>query len=264
MYRLLIVSKDPRVEDMFASLDGWETMGFKQPRLRTTVEDAIACMQKHHVDAIAVEQSPEFDELIAYLDQAYPALPIFHIEKSADEQLATLKEVYQLLNQLHFDHSNDDYDEAYYFKLAREHWMKMLLSGMVSSPVKVLINHRLFRCVESVDAPCIYARLSVPSGDSFLTGRWHYGSERLEIALRNFFGNDHEKMLVHIAVVAPEEVRVLACPKPEYTHSASFGADHVLGFIEETIDQIEQYLGLKMNVVDIRKLENITAFATDF
>lgn len=261
MYRLLIVTKDARVEAMFGSMEGWEALGFKHPRIRQSMEEAIACMHKHHIDAIAVDNAADFAPLNRYLDENNPSMPIFQIESSKDEQFATLKEVYQLLCQLHADHSDDDYDEAYYFGLARERWMKMLISGMSPTRAHVLAHHQLYRCVESVYAPCVFARLSIPSGDAFLSGRWHYGSDRLEIALRNFFGTEVEKMTVHIAVISPEEVRVLACPKPEYVENASFGADHVLGYIQETIDQIERYLGLKMNLIDIRRMESITAFA---
>ena len=260
LYRLLIVTKDPKVENVFASIEGWEAMGYKPPRIRHSAEDAIECMHKHHIDAIAMDDDAEFASVDAFLDEKYPSIPIFQVEENAEKQLAVLAELYQLLTQMHADHSNDDYGEEYYFNLARERWMKKLISGLVSSRENVLAHHRLFRCRESVEAPCVYARLSVPSGDAFLSGRWHYGSERLEIGLRNFFGSDHEKMTVHVAVFSPEEVRVLACPK-ESDGDMSFGAAQVLSFIEETIDQIEHYLGLKMNVIDICKLEDMTAFA---
>ena len=262
MYRLLIVTRDPRVENMFESMTNWEGMGYRKPRVRTSVEDALECMQKHHVDAIAVEEDAALAPLNVYLDEEKPDLPIFQIKNNEKEQLTVLSEVYQLLTQTHADHSDDDYGEEYYFKLARERWIKLLMSGMAPTREHVLAHHRLFRCKESIDAPCVYARLSVPSGDVFLSGRWHYGSDRLEVALRNFFGNEHEKMTVHIAVISPEEVRVLACPKGDCSEQGVFGSDHVLSYIEETLEQIEQYLGLKMNVMDIRGMENIVAFST--
>ena len=51
--------------------------------------------------------------------------------------------------------------------------------------------------------------------DVFLTERWHYGGERLETALRNFFGREHGHMLLRVAVVSPQEVRVLCYPRDE-------------------------------------------------
>lgn len=263
MYRLLIVTKDPRVEEMFASMEGFESMGYKPPRLRHTVDEAIECMRKHHIHAIAVDEDPVFAPLMEYLEKEEPILPIFQIGKNAAEQFIILKEVYQLLCQMHSDDTNDDYDEAYLFKLARGRWMHKLLSGMAPTKDAVISHLRLYRCVESADKPCLFARLSVPSGDSFLSGRWHYGSERLEMALRNFFGEGNERMTLHVAVISPEEVRVLACPKPEYDGSEGFTAERLLGYIDETIEQIDHYLGLSMNILDIRTLENLAAFAAD-
>ena len=261
MYRLLIVTKDSQIESMFASMENWEAMGYKAPRIRSSAEDAIACMKKHHVDAIAVGNDAEFEPVLRYLDEKEAHMPIFQIKDSPEEQMVVLAEVYQLLTQIHSDHCNDDYGESYYFQMARERWMKTVLSGLALTREDILAHHKLYRCTESVTQPCIFTRLTVPSGDVFLAGRWHYGKDRLEVALRNFFGIEHEKMTVHIAVVAPEEVRVLVFPKPEHYDSATFSAEHVLGYIEETIDTIEEYLGLKMNVIDVRGMENLTAFA---
>ncbi len=263
VYRLLIVTKDARAEEMVTSMEGFEAMGYKPPRLRHTVDEAIECMHKHHIDAIAVDEDPAFAPLMDYLKKQHTTLPIFQIAGSAEQQRLILKEVHQLLSQLHSDDSNDDYDEAYQFNLVRERWMRKLISGMEATKENILSHLTLYRCMESPLAPCLFARLSVPSGDSFLADRWHYGSERLEMALRNFFGDEHDRMTLHIAVVSPEEVRVLACPKPEYTDHEDFTAEKLLGYIDETIEQIEHYLGLSMSIIDIRAMENLAAFAAE-
>ena len=77
MYRLLVVTTDPRVEEIFASLDGWDAMGLKQPRLRKSLDEAVECMHKHHIDAIAFEDAPENAALARYLDENAPHMPIF-------------------------------------------------------------------------------------------------------------------------------------------------------------------------------------------
>jgi len=262
LYKLLIVTRDARVENMFSSMQGWEARGYKQPRLRATVKDAKECMLKHHIDAIAVDHDEEFAPLNRYLDMNFPILPIFQIESNAEKQFETLKEVHRLLSQLHSDDSDDGYDEAYYFRLIRERWMKTLISGSASTPEHILNHHRLYRCTESLTAPCVFSRLSLPSGETFLTGPWHYGSDRLEVALRNFYGTGQDSMTIYVAVVSPEEVRVLACPWPQFVDNDTFGPDVVMEYLEETNEQIEQYLGLKMKVVEIRMLSGLTAFAS--
>ncbi len=262
MYRLLIVTRDARTEAMFDSMQGWEPMGFKQPRLRRTVAEAIECMHKHHIDAIAIADEPDYAELALWLDTNAPDMPIFQIEESAEQQLETIREVELLLNQLHTDDSNDDYDESYYFKLARERWLKRLISGLAPSTAHILRHHRLYRCADEPDMPCVYARMSVPEGDSFITGRWHYGSERLGTALGNFFGEEHERNLIHVAVVSPEEIRVVVCPrKGDAQQAVSLAREKA--YIEETLEQIQNYLGLRMTIVEIGLKDGLTAFVAD-
>ena len=256
MYRLLIVTRNAQIEELFAPMDGWETMGFKQPRLRNTVEDARACMLKHHIDAIAIDGDPDYHQLETELDQKAPNMPIFGLSTDPQRQMAIIREIELLLNQLHTDDSNDDYDESYYFQQARERWMKRLISGMEPSKEHILAHQRMYRCAEPAEEPCAYARLGVPEGDNFLNGRWHYGSERLETALRNFFGNEHDHMSIRLAVVSPEEVRVLVCPQPGHP----LNADKASQYIKDTIEQVDHYLGLAMNVTDIRMVDGLTAF----
>ena len=262
MYRLLIVTRNQRVEEMFDSMQGWESMGFKQPRLRKTVVEAVECMHKHHIDAIAFDEEPDFAELEQWLNHNAPDMPIFEIAASAENQMENIREIELLLNQLHTDDSNDDYDESYYFKLARERWMKRLISGLAPSKSYILSHQRLYRCADDPAKPCAYARISVPEGDAFIAGRWHYGSDRLGTALQNFFGEEHDHLLIHLAVITPVEIRVVVCPKKGETARA-VALPKVQAFIEETIEQIHNYLGLSMTIAEIGMKDRLTDFSTD-
>jgi hypothetical protein len=75
VYRLLIVTKSPTIEKTFLESAGWETMGFKPPRIRKSVEDAIECMGKHHIDAVGIDDG--FGELDLWMDANQPNIPIF-------------------------------------------------------------------------------------------------------------------------------------------------------------------------------------------
>ena len=262
MYRLLIVTRDQRVEAMFDSMQGWEQMGFKLPRLRKTVEDAIECMHKHHIDAIAIDSTPEYAELERWLDENAPYMPIFEIAENADQQATIIREVELLLNQLHTDNSNDDYDESYYFKVARERWMQRLICGLTPSAEYILKQQRMFRCNDDPQRPCAYVRLNIPEGDPFITGRWHYGSERLGTALQNFFGTEHGHLLIHLAVLSPEEIRLVICPyKNDTEHEVSIA--RVETYVKETLEQVERYLGLTMSVAEIGMKNGLVDFAAE-
>ncbi len=262
MYRLLIVTREQRVEEMFGSMQGWEAMGFKQPRLRKTVEEAVECMHKHHIDAIAIGSEPDYAELMRWLDEHAPDMPIFEIAQDAQHQMEVIREVELLLNRLHADDSNDDYDESYYFKQARERWKKTLLSGLAPSKEYILQHERMYRCQDDPLKPCLFVRFSVPEGDAFITGRWHYGSERLGTALKNFFGEQFEHYYIHLAVVSPEEIRVVFCPgRGDEEHALSL--PRAQKFVEETVEQVRNYLGLSMTVAEITIRDGLTDFAAE-
>lgn len=260
MYRLLIVSKAAQIEAIFTSIESWEAMGYKQPRIRQSVDAAIECMHKHHIDAIAIDDDPEFKPLYAYLDQNAPDMPIFQLGKDVSEQKEIIRQLDQLLGYLHSDHSDDDYDESYYMNLARANFMHRLLCGRIETSEELLSQHKLLRMNEKTDEACVYITLSVPQGDQFLSGRWHYGSERLEMALRNFFGKEYAHMSVCLSVVSPEEVRVLFCPVNGAVATAQ--DQDVRDYIKDTIQSIEHYLGLSMALESIDKVGGLYAFTT--
>ncbi len=256
MYRLLVVTKSEIVERRFAELIAWESTGYKQPRIRHSVADAIECMHKHHIDAITIDSDVEFQPLIAYLDENYPDIPIFALAEDDEKQRAVIKELDSLLGRLHSDHSDDNYDEAYYFDLAREWWMRGLLLGKVATGKELYDKRLLLRLRDDVDAPCVRADLLAPQGDAYLSGPWHYGSERLETALRNFFGSDYEGMRVRVAVSDPERVRLLITA-PTEGRVPPVEMEAVRAYIEETLEQIKQYMGLTLQLTDLRLLDNL-------
>lgn len=260
MYRLLIVTKSPTIEQVFTGIDGWETMGFKTPRIRKTFDEAVECMQKHHIDAVGIDEG--FADLDRWMDGNQPHTPIFRIFSDAEEQLAGIREVELLLNQIHTDNSNDDYNEVVNFALARERWMKYLLSRLAPNKPEILKQQRLYRCSDDPEKPCIFARVSIPQGDMFIAERWHYGSERLATALRNFFGEEYKQMNIHIAVVSPEEVRIVFSPRPDGAESGVTDS-MARAYIEETIERIQHYLGLSMTLTELRVLDGLVNFAAD-
>lgn len=254
MYRLLIVTENQNVNDMITAMQGWEKLGFKPPRLRATAEEAMECMKKHHIDAIAVDQAPAFDDLLTCLNSQYPDMPMFQIAPDAEKQMQVVQEVARLLNRLNADDSNDDHDLAFNMQVQRDRWMKKLVSGLIGSEDELIRQMKLYRFNAQLDVPCVLARLEMSDEDGFMTQRWHYGSDRLETALRNFFGHGYSHMLMHVAVVSPEEVRVLCYPAgPEFGVSENIAYD----YMNETVEQIENYLGLHMNIVSVHRISGI-------
>lgn len=260
MYRLLIVTDKQNVREMFEGMSGWEVMGFKQPRLRATTEDALACMEKHHIDAIAIDGAEAFADLEAHIENNCPSMLRFAVESSPEEQFRTIRILDRLLNQIRADHSNNQYDEKSALQYTRDRQMKSLLSGMIPTEKELSARLRMLRCREQGDVPCVVARLGLDEEDPFLTERWHYGSDRLEVALRNFFGGDQPDMLVHVAVVSQDEVRVLCYPREEGFRLETAAVE---GFIHEVAQQVENYMGLRMKVLDVQSIPGLKVFARE-
>ena len=254
MYRLLIVTTNQATKDMLASMAGWEALGVKPPRVRETVEEAVECMKKHPIDAIAVEDAPVFAPLADYLDRQAPAMPVFAIEADAKTQLETVRQTVNLLTRLRADDSNDEYDPAYMMEKQRARWLRRVIGGLEPTAEDIVRGLKLYRCAMRPDVPCVLARLGVPEDDGFMTERWHYGGERLEIALRNFFGREHGHMLLRVAVVSPQEVRVLCYPRDE---AEGLSENAAFEYVQETIEQIARYLGLALKVLEVRRIAGL-------
>ena len=258
MYRLLIVTTNRDVKEMFASMEGWEALDVKPPRVRESVEDAVECMKKHPIDAIAVEELPEFEPLMKYLDEQAPSMPLFDIKRDAKAQMATVREAVRLLTRLRADDSNDEYDPAYMMERERARWLRRVIAGLEPTAEDICRGLRLHRCTERPCVPCVLARLELPSDDGFMSERWHYGGERLEVALSNFFGREHGHMRLRVAVISPEEVRVLCYPVDE---SEGLSENAAFEYVQETIEQIARYLGLTLKVLEVRRMAGLTDFA---
>ena len=259
MYRLLIVTDAQNVKDMISAMQGWEAMGFKPPRIRCSMEEAVDCIHRHHLDAIAVDENPQLQGFLTYLDEHFPTIPLFQIGEDAQQQQVILHELSGVLSRLRADDTNDEYDENSRMAEQRERWLKKVIGGLVSQN-DMARQLRLYRCCEKLSVPCVLARLEMQQDDRFFGERWHYGSERLETALRNFFGTSHDRMLIHVAVVSPQEVRVLCYPAEEPEALTERG---VYEYVQETVEQIDHYLGLSMRVADVRSLPGLAAFASD-
>ena len=165
-----------------------------------------------------------------------------------------------MLGNLHADHYNDEYDLMGSLSHSQERLLKGIVCGLI--PTEKELRARLFmlRCREKPNVPCVLARLTMDMDDPFLTSRWHYGSERLETALRNFFGVRQRDMYLHVAVISPEEVRVLCYP---VTGDDTLLESAVRAYVEETAQQIDHYLGLHMQVAEVRLVPGLSAFAAE-
>lgn len=265
MYKILLVTDRPEIQEAFQAVSSWERLGFRAPRICNSAESAIACLKAHHVDGIGI-QLPENQEalLTAHLTAFYPILPIFAVSQDAGELMGSITELRSLLNRTHADFSNDNFGEADMLQVCRHEFFRDLLSERVTGKKYVLNHMRLLRSRMDPHAACVMADLSLPQGEEFLAGRWHYGPERLEVALRNFFGAELHGMRIVVAVVAPDHIRVLCCPMIGTQGEESDSITRLVSeHTTEVIHQARIYLDLELRMTNIRILPNVTALAEE-
>ena len=63
MYKLLLATNDPAVVEAFSAVK-WEELGFKQPRVVSTAEEALSSLRVNHADAVAIGLPKEQDDLL--------------------------------------------------------------------------------------------------------------------------------------------------------------------------------------------------------
>ncbi len=263
MYKLLLATDKPEIMEAFQAVGSWEGLGFKTPRMVSTPQAAMDSLKKHHADGIAFSFDDKGNEaLMNHLIQEYPILPIIAAGKNAGQVTDAVCELRSLLNRTHADFSNDNFGEADMLQLCRHEFFRALIGGKVTTCDDVIRRLLLLRSRMNAGQPCVLLELTMPEGDSFLTGRWHYGSERLEVALRNFFGVELNGMRMLVSVLPGDKIYLLACPM-----LGEEAADSISGMVhshaQESIEHVREYLGLHLKIANVRVLPNLTVLATN-
>ncbi|MCH5288078.1 MAG: hypothetical protein J1E43_11735 [Christensenellaceae bacterium] len=261
MYKLLLATDRPEVLEAFNAFTAWESMGFRAPRIVTSVNAALKSLKEHHADAIAFSFG-EQDEamLMEHLRTFYPLLPIFTAAQNPGALTAVLQELRLLLSRMNSDFSNDDFSAADMLQICRHELFRALLEGRVTGEESLRRCLRLLRSRIDPDKPCVLAELSMPADSDFLKGRWHYGTERLEVALRNFFGVELAGMRMLVCVLPDERIFLLAGGMV-----GAQTADSMTGVVsrhaQECIEHVSEYLHLDLTITNIRVMPRLAELA---
>jgi len=116
----------------------------------------------------------------------------------------------------------------------------------------------MLRAYVSVDKKCVLYDFDMPQGEVYLMNQWHYGSERLENALRNnFFGRFYDDLYYCVAVLTPRHIRVMACQRSEGEDEE---AERLLQradmHVSQAVEDIKEYLGLDLLLAETHLLDN--------
>lgn len=265
MYKLLLTTNVAAVRDAFMALP-WEMLGFRTPRVVDSAEAAIDSLARHHADAIAIglDDAQESD-LLARLMTGNPDLPVLCVSEDADVLKSNVLELRKVLNRINADMSNTAFTPGEQLQVCRHEFFRALMDGRIDSAATVKRLLRLLRSRMDPTRPCVAAELVMPDDSDFLKGRWHYGTERLELALRNIFGVEVEGLRILSCVLPGDRIVLLGCPM--LFHDATEQADELVGLIthhvNDCIAHVDEFLGLDLSIADIRVLPVLTALAKD-
>lgn len=265
MYKLLVATDKPEIINAIESVKSWESLGFRTPRVVSSAQAAQESLKKHHADGLMLALPQEEENLLMpRLIADYPLLPICEAASNQGDVVDIVCELRSLLNRTHADFSNDNFGEADMMQICRHEFFRALIDGRIKTQHDILRRLRLLRSRMDPDKACVLLELHMPPDAQFLRGRWHYGADRLEVALRNFFGAELEGMRILVSVLPDERVYLLACPMlgeevPEGNSISGMVASHA----EESIEHVREYLDLDLTITGVRVLTSIKALATE-
>ncbi len=265
MYKLLLATNDQAVLDAFQAV-AWDALGFKQPRIARTVEEALQSLKAYHADAIAIAlPAAEDDALIGELLLSWPELPVMEAPDRRGDVEVRAVELRRLLMKLNQDISNDSYTVTDQMMVCRRQFFRALMDRRIPSEKDVVRMLRLVRSKMDPHRPCVVAEMKMPEGSDFLKGRWHYGPERLELALRNIFGVEVAGLRILACVLPGERIMLLGCPmlhhEMETEENSMTGV--VSRHVKDCIDHVGEYLGIDLTISAMHVLPALTAMARD-
>lgn len=267
MYKLLLTTNDQRILDAFAAVK-WEEIGFRVPRIVSSVEEAVSSLNAYHTDAIAIGlPADEDDRLVKHLLSAKPDLPIMAVSQNSGHVERYALELRKLLNRINADMSNTSFTAAEQLQVCRHDFFRALMDRRIEDRKSVERRLRLTRSKMDPHRPCVVAELSMPADSNFLKGRWQYGSERLELALRNIFGVEVHGLRILSCVLPGDRIVLLGCPMLNHEVDEEAEGQSMTGTItahvRECIDHVDEFLGLDLTISSIHILPALTAMAKE-
>lgn len=266
MYRVLFATNEPAVLEPLNGITSWQSMNFHEPILVSNADEAINVMESKRVDGIAyMLDTDEARKLYVYLNTMRPSLPIFQIRHTFEEQQEELIRLRRLLDRVHADMYDDVYDEAAVLDMLRDETTHNLLAGEIETDEHLRTALQLLRSFVSPDKEAILYDFDLPQGEVYLSAQWHYGSERLENALRNhFFGRYYEDIYYAVAVLTPRHIRVAACQRYD-TQDISENAllEKADSHVSQALENIKEYLGLDMTVTGCHYLDKLSLLTAE-
>ncbi len=264
MYRLLLVTDREEVIDTFAKVQNLEEMMMAPITIIRDINEAIAYLERNAVDAVGYSfRLTDPSPLHSYLMEVRPSLPIFQTHHHDDTLHAELIRVRSFLDRMRMDDAEEGMDETQALQYLRDELMHQLLAREIPSPAELKSRLKLVRAQNiSQDRPAFLFDFDMPQGELYMDGRWRYGRQRLENALRNnFFGRYEEGIVYGVAMLSPRHIRLIACPDKNCTNTTEACEARVRAYISDKVARIKQYMDLELELEQFTVLDSINDIA---
>ena len=265
MYKLLLVTDREEVIDTFAKVQNLADMMMDPVTVIRDIPEAIAYLERNAVDAVGYSfRLTDPAPLHTYLMEVRPSMPIFQTHHHDNTLRDELVRVRAFLDRMRMDDSQEGMDEAQALQYLRDELMHQLLAREIPSPAELKSRLKLVRAQNiSTEKPAYLFDFDMPQGELYLDGRWRYGRQRLESALRNnFIGRYADGIHYGVAMLSPRHIRLIACQsKGGKDESPQDCERRVRDYVEDKVSRVKQYLDLELELEQFTVLGSINEIA---
>lgn len=265
MYKLLLVTDREEVIDTFAKVHNLADMMMDPVTVIRDIPEAIAYLERNAVDAVGYSfRLTDPAPLHTYLMDVRPSMPIFQTHHHDNTLHDELIRVRAFLDRMRMDDSQEGMDEAQALQYLRDELMHQLLAREIPSPAELKSRLKLVRAQNiSTDKPAFLFDFDMPQGELYLDGRWRYGRQRLESALRNnFIGRYADGIHYGVAMLSPRHIRLIACQEKGGSDENPQDCERrVRAYVDDKVSRVKQYLDLELELEQFTVLSSINEIA---
>lgn len=261
MYKLLLVTDQPDIQETFLHDINWSSYNCHAPRVLSAVDEAIQYINISPLDAVGYHLGKQGAiQLGRYLASERPSLPVFAVSRKRGNQEKLIAELTRLLDRMHIDDADEPYDEETMLATIRDDYTHRLLCGNIHDADLLKRGLKLIRMDVNTERRCVMYELHVPMGESYISHHSKDALERLERALRNsFIGRTVGRAYYGVAVLSATHIRVVAAPlTDEDSDNIERFAEEADQHMLESINRVKDYLDLEIVISQSGLLDNLT------
>lgn len=252
MYRLMLVTDQKNIRDLFSDFKDWNLLGFEAPIVLEDVAQAKERLSRGEADAVSyLLPKSAGQDLFSFLSRHTDLVGV----EPADNEERLRRELNMTRRILHEREEEPAYDDV--LPMLQSDFYNSILCGAAYSQESLEQRVSTLRLDICVDAHCAIASLRMPQGEIFLDEIWRYGRARLENALRNIFEREEDTVRYVLHMINPHHMRMLALPKKKMDESEleTLMQEHLSNAQED----LKEYFDLEMDVHHISMYDSFFA-----